>query len=211
MLKGWAGRFEDLVLNSLKQILNEPTRIAKAIELYENSNNKELPVIEGRLKTIDSEIKVNEKKSQNIIQRIEELPPEISAELFYKRLTEITGKVQELKNLKMELESQQRKSSFNNVSESSIKARVEYAIKHLTEAPKEKHREVFDNVIQFAEIHSTKIRLGVYGAGSADFGNDKISGRKDAAADKNVFGISGDSMTESSRTFKVGGEREKLL
>lgn len=206
-----SGRFEDLVLNSLKQILSEPARISKAIELYENSNNKELPVIEGRLKTIDAEIKMNEKKSQNIIQRIEELPTEVSAELFYKRLTEITAKVQELKILKMELESQRRKSSFQNVSEDSIKARVEYAIKYLQEAPKEKHREVFDNVIQFAEIHSTKIRLGVYGAGSADFGRSNASSRKGAATDKNVFKISGYSAIESSCTFKVGGEGESQI
>jgi site-specific DNA recombinase len=161
-----AEKFEDLILRSLKQIVNEPERIQKAIELYESTNNKELPVIDGRLKSIESEINLNEKKSENIIRRIEELPSEVSAELFYKRLTEITHKVQELKNLKMNLESQKRKSSFKNVSEVSITARVQYAIKHLSEAPKEKHREVFDNVIQFAEIHSTKIRLGVYGSGS---------------------------------------------
>ena len=106
----------------------------------------------------------------------------------------------------MDLESRQRKSSFKNVSENSIKAKVEYAIKHLQEAPKEKHREVFDNVIQFAEIHSTKIKLGVYSSGSADFEHDKASGRKGAAAEKNIFKISGDSITESSCTFKVGGE-----
>ncbi len=203
-----AGRFEDLVLTSLKQILNEPERIQKAIGHYENSNNKELPVIDGRLKTIEFDIKVNEKKSQNIIRRIEELPSEVSAELFYKRLTEISGKVKELKNLKMELESQKRKSTFKNVSESSIKSRIEYAIKHLQEAPKEKHREVFDNVIQFAEIHSTKIRLGVYASGPADFGHDKASDRNGAAADSLRSKISGDSLNQSavgSCTFKVGG------
>jgi len=54
----------------------------KAIEAYENANNKESPLIESRLKTIGDDIKVNEKKSQNIIQRIEELPSELSAELF---------------------------------------------------------------------------------------------------------------------------------
>ena len=60
-------------------------------------------------------------------------------------------------------------------------------------------------------ILSAKIRLGGYGAGLADFRGDRAFGRKDAAADKNVFGISGDSVIESSRTFRSGGEREKLL
>lgn len=193
-----AERFEDLVLNSLKKILNEPERIQKAIELYENSNNKELPVIDGRLKTIESEIKANEKKSQNIVHRIEDLPSEVSAELFYKRLTEITQKLQELKNLKMELESQKRKSSFKNVSESSILARVQYAIRNLSEAPKEKHREVFENVIQFAEIHSTKIRLGVYAAGSPEGANFN-------------FKVSGDSSIGSSTTIQIGGEGESFV
>lgn len=203
-----AGRFEDLALSSLKQILNEPERIQKAIKLYENSNNKELPVIDGRLKTIESDIKVNEKKSQNIIQRIEELPSEVSAELFYKRLTEISDKIKELKKLKVELDSQKRKSSFKNVSESSIKARIEYAIKHLQKAPKEKHREVFDNVIQFAEVHSTKIRLGVYGSGPTGFGHYKASDRKNTTADSFGLKNSGDSLNQStvgSCTFKVGG------
>lgn len=184
-----AGRFEELILSSLKQIISEPERIKKAIELYENSTNKELPVIEGRLKTIESDLKANELRSQNIVQRIEELPPEVSAELFYKRLAEITQKIQELKNLKMDLESQKRRSNFQQVSENSIAARVQYAIKHLQEAPKEKHREVFENVIQFAEIHTTKIRLGVYGSGS-------------------IKKVSGDLTTLSSCTFKVGGDGE---
>ncbi len=117
----------------------------------------------------------------------------MSAELFYKRLTEISDKIKELKHLKIELESQKRKTTLKNVNESSIKSRIEYAIKNLQEAPKEKHSEVFDNVIQFAEIHSTKIRLGVYGSGAADrFG----------------LKISGDSLNQStvgSCTFKVGG------
>lgn len=49
---------------------------------------------------------------------------------------EISHKIQKLKVLKMDLESQKRKSSFRNVSEASIKAKVEYAIKNLIEAPK---------------------------------------------------------------------------
>lgn len=168
-----AMKFEDLVLSSLKQILARPELMTKAIEAYENTNNKELPLIESRIKAIAEDIKVSEKKAQNIIQRIEELPSELSAELFYKRLTEITKKTQELNAGLLELESQKRKSTQSGVSESSLKARVEYAIKHLSEAPKEKHREVFDNVIQFAEIHATKLRLGVYG-GYSNLKDSKI-------------------------------------
>lgn len=69
-----AVKFEDLVLSSLKVILMRPALMTKAIEAYESVNNKESPLIEARLKTIGDDIKVNEKKSQNIIQRIEELP-----------------------------------------------------------------------------------------------------------------------------------------
>lgn len=158
-----AGKVEDIVLSSLKSILNQPSLIEKAIAAYETANNKELPLVESRLKTVASEIKSHDKKAQNIMQRIEELPPELSAELFYKRLTEINKKTQELKAQQMDLESQKIKTTLRGVSENSIKARVEYAIKHLNEAPKEKHREIFENVLQFAEIHSTKIKLGIYG------------------------------------------------
>ncbi|MGZ3769414.1 MAG: recombinase family protein [Bdellovibrio sp.] len=184
-----AVKFEDLVLSSLKQILMRPGPITKAIEAYETANNNELPLIESRLKTISDDIKVNEKKSQNLIQRIEELPSELSAELFYKRLTEINKKTQELKAAQIELESQKRKSTQSSVSESSLRTRVEYAIKHLSDAPKEKHREVFDNVIQFAEIHPTKLRLGIYGGYSNLKGSEILS-------------------IVDSHTIKNGGERE---
>lgn len=158
-----AGKFEDMILASLKSILSQPSLIKSAIAAYEISNNKELPLVESRLKAVSSEIKSHDKKAQNIMQRIEELPPDLSAELFYKRLTEINRKIQELKAQHLELESQKRKTSLQGVSGSSIKARIEYAIKHLAEAPKEKHREVFENVLQFAEIHPTKIKMGIYG------------------------------------------------
>ena len=153
-----AGKFEEIVLKSLKQIIAEPKRMSEAIAAYEKSNNKELPLIEARLKTIASDLKTHELKAQNIIHRIEELPAEVSAELFYKRLTEINKKIEELKSLKLDLESEIRKSSQGSVNENSIRQRIEYAIKRLQEAPVEKHKEVFENVIQFAEIHATKIR-----------------------------------------------------
>ena len=76
------------------------------------------------------------------MQRIEELPPELSAELFYKCLTEINKKTQEPKTQQLNLESQKIKTNLRGFSENSIKARVEYAIKHLTAAPKEKHRKI---------------------------------------------------------------------
>lgn len=82
---------------------------------------------------------------------------------FYKRLTEINRKTQELKAQRLELESQKRKTTLHGVSGNSIRNRVEYAIKHLAEAPKEKHREIFENVLQFVEIHPTKIKMGIYG------------------------------------------------
>ena len=158
-----AVKFEDMILSSLKSILSQPSLIEQAIATYESANNKELPFVESRLKTAAAEIKSHEKKAQNIMQRIEELPPELSAELFYKRLTEINKKMRELKAQKLDLETQKIKTTSHGVSENSIRARVEYAVKHLNEAPKEKHREVLENVLQFAEIHPTKIKLGIYG------------------------------------------------
>lgn len=100
-----AVKFEEMIHSSLKSILSQSSLIDQAIATYESANNKELPFVESRLKTVASEIKSHQKTAQNIMQRIEELPPELSAELFYKRLTEIKKKMQELKAQKLDLET----------------------------------------------------------------------------------------------------------
>ena len=119
-------------------------------------------MIKNRIKSISLSIRDNEKRVENLVNRISELPTEISAAPLYKKLEELQAKIKEEKNLHATLEIEKQKTSTKDLNEDELKLRVQRAIKRLDEAPKEKQQEVFSNLLQFIEIHATKIKLGVY-------------------------------------------------
>jgi len=90
------------------------------------------------------------------------------------------------------------------LNEDDLKSKLTRAIQQLDEAPKEKQREIFTDLLQFIEIHATKIKLGVYSASS----QSKPVGGSAAASGSNVISILDgvrSQGTVGSRTFKVGG------
>ena len=97
-----------------------------------------------------------------------------------------------------------------------LKLRVQRAIKRIDEAPKEKQREVFSNLLQFIEIHTTKIKLGVYATNenSNDDQNSQLEATGGSTAASGLLGSSNvisilegarSKSTVGSRTFKNGG------
>ncbi len=166
---------------------------------------------------------------ENLVNRIAELPSEVSAAPLYKKLEELQAKIKEEKNLHGTLEIQKLKTSTKDLNEDELKFRILRTIKRLDEAPKEKQREVFSSLLQFIEIHATKIKLGVYATnansnddeGRTESSQSKATGGSTAASgllgSSNVISIlegqknqQWSKSTVGSRTFKVGGENPKV-
>jgi hypothetical protein len=40
--------------------------------------------------------------------------------------------------------------------------KIKRTVQNLEKAPIEKHKTIYGNLIKFAELHSTKVRMGVY-------------------------------------------------
>lgn len=100
-----AERIEDILLKSIKSLLETPNLIEHWLEIYSKNNNSEIPALEGKMKTIDSEMEQKKKRVQNLIARIAELPSEIPADNFYKQINEWNQKITELENLRKDLVS----------------------------------------------------------------------------------------------------------
>ncbi len=210
-------RVEEIVASSLKKVLLDPNIFAAGVKTYRDSQNPNLPMIKSRLKAITLSIKENEKRVENLVNRISELPAEVSATPLYKKLEELQAKIKEENDIKATLEIESAKTSTKDLYEDDLKAKLQRAIKRLDEAPKEKQREIFTELLQFIEIHATKIKLGVYTPAGAGQSSAILSSQTNSGS--NVISIlngnrrSGlpTSSTASSRTFKVGGLVVKLI
>lgn len=158
-----AERVETVTLKLLKLVLSEPNRIKEAVAIYQKQKNKAMPHLELRLKSVLEDLHGTEKRQNNLIARISELPAEVSAEPFYKQLTDIQNKLVETAKLKADLESQ-KLAQASDVSAPEIEQRIKRTVYQLEKTPPEHQRALFENVIQFAEFHPTLIRLGIFSA-----------------------------------------------
>ena len=208
-----AERFEDLVAKSLKKILLDKEIFEKGIKVYLEGQNADLPTLKTRIKTVTESIKDNEKRVENLVSRIAELPPEVSATPIYRRLEKLQMKIKEGRQIKDLLEFEKTKAGSRELNVEELRTRIERAVKRLEEAPKEKQREVFQNILQVAEVHATKLRLGVI-ACADDVPTArpcKNSGLTAVGPPSNVYSILSGNRSKSlagSHTIKVGGESE---
>ncbi len=99
---------------------------------------------------------------KRIARRLADLPQEISADLFYEKIKAINAKLDSAVILKTDLESQKTRTQSDSIDQMALKNRLERALKALESAPKENQRAIFANVIEFAEMHPMKVRLGLY-------------------------------------------------
>lgn len=200
-----AEKIEEQVTGSLKRILAEPGRIEKAIAAYKKSQNTDTPRIEREIKRASDETKSNQRKIKNLIDRIAELPSEISAAPMYERIKELQAKVNEQERAVLLLEKEKGNYSAGDVSTKAMKETILKTIARLEKAPKEEQREIFENVIQFAEFHpQNRIRIGVYADQESKIKKSGVA--KNGHSASSVYSIFGDSQSGCSHTIKVGGE-----
>ena len=157
-----APRMETMTLGFLKKLLGNPEMIDQMLKAYYKQTNTELPGLEGRLKSIEAEIKQNEMKTENLIARLSELPQEVSAEPIYAQLKLFGEKTTFLKDSRVQLQSQTHRITTQGIDKEGLRDRIKTAVDALEHAPVEKQRAIFSNIIDFAELHPLKVRLGIY-------------------------------------------------
>ncbi|MBC7419386.1 MAG: recombinase zinc beta ribbon domain-containing protein [Bdellovibrio sp.] len=157
-----AFRIEEIVLNSLKQLLNDPQLIEKWVSIYRSKVNQELPEVQSRQKQIESEILATSKKVNNLVQRVSELPTDLPADLFYEQIRQGQLKIQELKLSKEKLAKDIYEAMKHEIDEKGFVDRIRRTIERLDTAQAEKQRPIFSNLLKFVEIHPMKIKIGMY-------------------------------------------------
>ena len=66
-----------------------------------------------------------------------------------------------LKESQIQLQSEKHRVIAQAIDEGGLRDRIKTAVNPLEHAPVEKQRAIYNNVIDFAEIYPTKVRLGV--------------------------------------------------
>lgn len=157
-----APRLEEIVTSSLRSLLNDPSLTGKWIEIYRSKTSSELPEVQNRAKQLDQEIQSAAKKISNLVQRVAELPAEVPADPFYEQIKQLNQKLTEAKLAKEKLRTKEMDLNGQDIDQEGFKAKVERTLKNLENAPKEKQRPIFTNLVKFIEIHPMKIKIGIY-------------------------------------------------
>ena len=94
--------------------------------------------------------------------------------------------------------------STENVLPSDLEYRVRRTVEALETTPAENRRGIIENLIQLAEFHPTKIKLGVYTASGAAPRGSRSFGAGTCGL-QYLSGLNSRGL-QSSHTIKVGGE-----
>ena len=157
-----APRMDEMATTFVQDLLKNSTLLNHAIESYQKKTVADMPGVAGRLKTVESEIRLYEKRSQNLMARLADLPPDIPAESIYEQLREINSKIAESKTAKARLNDEKHKFEAKELDTDALKTRLARAVEILSQTPIEKQKAIFENLFQFIELHPTKMRLGLY-------------------------------------------------
>ena len=133
---------------------------------------------------------------------------------MYERIKDMQKQIEDKEKGILRLEKDRGSFNAGSVTEKALKNVLEKTIARIEGAPKEKQREIFENVIQFAEFYPEgRIRLGVYSeSDSKEPKRQKKTARAAiGSSGAEVYSIFGDQSfvgAKSSPTIKNGGEGE---
>jgi site-specific DNA recombinase len=157
-----APRLEDLVMKCLKSVLADPSLIAKWARIYREQNLSNRPESLAEMKRLDTEITQVKRKSANLIQRVADLPTDISADGFYDQIRQLTQKKDLLQASREKLNLQVRDMALTDVDEDGLAAKIKRAVKQIEDTPPEMQRTVFKDLIRNIEIHPLKLKIELY-------------------------------------------------
>ena len=201
-------KIEEIVLKSLKKLLTDEKLIDHFLDIYLKGNQSNLPALKGKIKTIENDILTLERRNQNLVERLSELPKEIAADQLYGQMKINSDQVVTLKTSLASLKAEEYQTGHQDVSRDGLLFKIKRTVQNLEKAPIEKHKAIYGSLIKFAELHSTKVRMGVY----APVLNQTLETKKAAgypsAASINLFEPSHQVMRVGSSTV-LNGAPEK--
>jgi site-specific DNA recombinase len=157
-----AERIEDIVLHSMKTLLQKPGLMEHWLEIYAKSANHEVPALEGRLKSVESDIHTNETRAKNLVARISDLPQEVSADMFIQQIKELNEKVKNLKIVKDDLQARAKVMNGKIIDREAFERKITRTIANLESVPVEHRKPIYQNILKFAELHPKKTRIALY-------------------------------------------------
>lgn len=156
-----AERIEDIILKSLKKLTQTPGLVEHWLEIYAKTTHSKIPAMEAKVKAMNLEIESKSKRVQNLVSRIAELPADIPADIFYQQIKQTNQRIQELEQAKQELLSKAITLKGQAIDKDGLVDKIKNTVAKLDETPVESRRPLYSNLIQFAELHPTKIKVGV--------------------------------------------------
>ena len=157
-----AERTEDIILNAIQKKITNPQIINQMIKDYEQSSTKKTPKVQGQLLSVEKEIKSLDRKLENLSIRLSEVLHDIPAEPIYEQMRRIKEKREKLMESELFLREELLKRSHLEVDKKRLIENLKTISENLTKSPKERHKEIYTNVIDFIEVHPQKVRLGLY-------------------------------------------------
>jgi hypothetical protein len=155
-------KIEDILLKSLKEFLSDEQKLDHFLEIYLKGNQSGLPAVQGKLKTLQNDILTLERRNQNLVERLSELPKEVSTDHLYKQMKANAESITEHKIAIANLKAQENQMAALEVNREGLIFKIRRTVQNLGKATPDQQRAVYGSLIKFAEIHSTKIKLGVY-------------------------------------------------
>jgi DNA invertase Pin-like site-specific DNA recombinase len=168
-----AEKIETIVLRSLQTLASDPATLDHWLDIYAKGTQSGLPSMQGRIKSIESDILTLERRNKNLVERLSELPSEVSAEPLYGQIKENSDKAIELRKTRQSLQTEEMRAITQSVDRESLLFRIKRTVQNLEKAPIEQRRGIYANLIKFAELHPTKVKLGVYAPVKSESKNDK--------------------------------------
>lgn len=182
-----AERIEDIVLKSLKKLIQAPGLVEHWLEIYAKSTHSEIPALEAKIKSMDADLESKSKRIQNLVSRVAELPADIPADAFYQQIKETNQKIQELKQARQELLSKSITLKGQAIDGEGLVEKIKSTVAKLEETPVEKRKLIYTNLIQFAELHPTKIKVGIIAPAKGQYKAPGTDGAPGAESDFQNF------------------------
>lgn len=155
-------RIENLVIDSLKKLSTDDALLDHWFKIYAERTHADLPGLTGRVKNLEKELAALTNRNQNLVERLSELPKGVPADAIYAQIKSNSEKSEELARGLEKLKVDERQATSMVIDRDGLLFRVRRALRNLESMPPEQQRTVYAQVIQFAELHPTKVKLGVY-------------------------------------------------
>jgi site-specific DNA recombinase len=157
-----APRLEELVMKCLKSVLADPSLIAKWAQIYREQNASDQPEVLAETKRLDAEINQVSRKVTNLIQRVSDLPPDISADGFYDQIRQMTQKKEQLQLAREKVGSKLRGLATAEVDQDGLLKKIQLAVERIERASADQQRPIFKEIVHRIEILPMKLKIELY-------------------------------------------------